>query len=87
MQFAALTFLPLLLAAIRGATRVTAAQEMLQFLKPQVQQQAWVHLVLGVWVPLLYAANFIASALTRTIRWRGIRYELISPQQTRIVAP
>jgi hypothetical protein len=87
MQFAALTFLPLLLAAIRGAIRVTAALEMLQALKSQVQQQAWIHLVLGVGVPFLYGANFIASAFTRTIRWRGIRYELISPQQTKIVTP
>jgi ceramide glucosyltransferase len=86
-HFAALTFLPLLLAAIRGAIRITAAQEMLQSLKSQVQQQAWVHLVLGVWIPFLYGANFVASAYTRTIRWRGICYELISPQQTKIVAP
>jgi ceramide glucosyltransferase len=85
MQFAALTFLPLLLAAIRGAMRVTAAQEMLESLKSQVQQQAWIHLVLGVWVPYLYGINFICSTFTRTICWRGIRYELISPQQTKIV--
>jgi ceramide glucosyltransferase len=87
MHFAALTFLPLLLAAIRGAIRITAAQEMLQSLKSQVQQQAWVHLVLGVWIPFLYGANFVASTFTRRIRWRGICYELISPQQTKIVAP
>jgi Glycosyltransferases, probably involved in cell wall biogenesis len=85
MQFAALTFLPLLLAAIRGAIRVTAAQEMLSSMKSQIQQQAWIHLLLGVWIPYLYAANFIASACTRIIRWRGIRYELISPHQTKIL--
>jgi ceramide glucosyltransferase len=85
MQFAALTFLPLLLAAIRGALRVTVAQEMLTAAKSQVQGQAWIHLVLGVVVPFLYLANIAASAITRTIRWRGIRYELISPQQTRIL--
>ena len=84
-QFAALTFLPLLLAAIRGAIRVTAAQEMLSSLKSQIQQQAWIHLLIGVWIPYLYCANFISSACTRTMRWRGIRYELISPHQTRIV--
>jgi hypothetical protein len=86
LPFAALTFLPLLLAAIRSALRVTVGQEMLPALKSQIQQQSWIHLLLGVWVPYLYAINFVASATTRTIRWRGIRYELISPQQTRIVA-
>jgi ceramide glucosyltransferase len=86
LPFAALTFLPLLLAAIRSALRVTVGQEMLPTLKSQIQQQSWIHLLLGVWVPYLYAINFVASATTRTIRWRGIRYELISPQQTRILA-
>jgi ceramide glucosyltransferase len=85
MQFAALTFLPLLLASIRGGLRVTAAQEMLPALKTQIQQQAWIHLLLGVWIPYLYAANFLTSAISRKIRWRGIRYELVSAQQTIII--
>ena len=85
MQFAALTFLPLLLAAIRGALRVTVAQEMLPQIKSQIQQQSWVHLVLGVFIPYLYCVNFAVSALGRKIRWRGISYELISPHQTRIL--
>lgn len=86
LPLAALTFLPLLLASIRAALRVTVVQEMLPSLKSQVQQQSWIHLFLGVGIPYLYAINFLASAVTRTICWRGIRYELISPQQTRILA-
>ena len=85
MQFAALTFLPLLLSAIRAALRVTAVQEMLPQIKSQIQQQSWIHLVLGVFIPYLYLANFAASAFGRRIRWRGISYELISAQQTRIL--
>jgi ceramide glucosyltransferase len=84
-QLAALTFLPLLLAAIRGALRVTAVQEMLPSLKSQIQQQSWIHLVLGIWIPFLYATNFLASAVTRKICWRGIRYQLNSPQDTVII--
>jgi ceramide glucosyltransferase len=86
LQIVALTFLPLLLASIRGALRITAVQEMLPGLKEQIQQQSWIHLVLGVWIPYLYSINFLTSALTRKISWRGIRYELISAQQTRILA-
>jgi hypothetical protein len=85
MQIAALTFLPLLLAAIRGAFRVIAVQESLPAIKNQIQQQSWIHLLLGVWIPYLYAINFLSSAITRKIRWRGIRYELISAQQTNII--
>ncbi len=86
LPLAALTFLPLLLASIRAALRVSVVQEMLPSLKSQVQQQSWIHLLLGVGIPYLFAINFLASAVTRTIRWRGIRYELVSPQQTRILA-
>jgi hypothetical protein len=85
LNLAALTFLPLLLAAIRGAIRVNAVQEMLPVLKQQIQQQAWVHLVLGAGIPFFYVVNFVHSLFTRTIRWRGIRYEIISPQQTRVL--
>jgi len=85
LQLAGLAFLPLLLSAIRSAARVSAVQEMLPAMRRQVQQQSWIHLVLGVWIPFLYTANFLASLLTRKIRWRGIRYELVSAQQTRIL--
>jgi len=85
LQIAALTFLPLLLASIRGAFRVIAVQESLPAMKEQIQQQSWIHLLLGVWIPYIYSINFLASAVTRKIRWRGIRYELISAQQTNII--
>src|SRR5262249_3302026 len=58
IEFAALAFLPLLLASIRGALRVTAAQEMLPATKQQIQEQSWIHLLVGVWIPFLYCANF-----------------------------
>ena len=87
MQIAALTFLPLLLASIRGAFRVIAVQESLPRMKDQIQQQSWIHLLLGVLIPYLYSLNFLVSAVTRKIRWRGIRYELVSAQQTNIIGP
>jgi hypothetical protein len=85
MQIAALTFLPLLLSAIRAAVRVTAVQESLSAIRDQIQRQSWIHLLLGVWIPYLYSINFLFSAITRKIRWRGMRYELISAQQTNII--
>ena len=36
-------------------------------------------------VPFLFSWNFIASLLPRRMRWRGIRYELVSPNMTRIL--
>jgi hypothetical protein len=43
------------------------------------------YIVLGVFVPYLFLLNFVMSLFTRKIRWRGVTYELISPQQTRIL--
>jgi ceramide glucosyltransferase len=85
-QLAMLTFAPMLLAGIRGGLRVAAASEILQTLRAQIAGQAWMYIVLGMFVPYLFLLNFVMSLFTRKIRWRGVTYELISPQQTRILA-
>jgi hypothetical protein len=41
---------------------------------------------LTVIIPFLYLVNFITSLITRKIRWRGAEYELISADQTHILA-
>lgn len=80
-----LTLLPMLLAAIRGGLRVAGATEVLPALRAHIVGQAWMYIVLGVFIPYLFLLNFAASLFTRKIRWRGVTYELISPQQTRIL--
>ena len=84
-QLVMLTFLPMLLAAIRGGLRVAVATEVLPALRAQIVGQAWMYIVLGVFIPYLFLLNFAVSLFTRKIRWRGVTYELISPQQTRIL--
>jgi len=84
-QLVMLTFLPMLLAAIRGGLRVAGATEVLPALRAQIVGQAWMYIALGVFVPYLFLLNFAVSLFTRKIRWRGVTYELISPQQTRIL--
>ena len=85
-HLAMLTFVPMLLAAIRGGLRVAAATEVLQPLRAQIVGQTWIYIVLGVFIPYLFLLNFVVSLFARKIRWRGVTYELISPQQTRILA-
>jgi cellulose synthase/poly-beta-1,6-N-acetylglucosamine synthase-like glycosyltransferase len=80
-----LLVLPLLLAAIRGALRVIGVTEALPAFRAQIMGQSWIYIVLGTVVPFLYLSNFVASLIGRQIRWRGIRYELISTEQTRIL--
>lgn len=86
LPLASLTFLPLLLAAIRGAIRVATVSEVLPAYRSQIMGQSWVYIVLGVFIPFLYLVNFVSSLLNRKIYWRGVRYEVISPQQTRILS-
>jgi hypothetical protein len=83
---AALTFLPVLLSMIRGALRAAGVSEVLPAYRSQIAGQAWIYVLLTVFIPFLYLANFISSLVTRKIRWRGITYELIAPGQTRIIS-
>jgi ceramide glucosyltransferase len=82
----ALLFLPILLAAIRGALRLVGVIEALPAYRSQIMGQSWIYIILTIFVPFLYLANFVTSLVSRTIRWRGVVYELISPQQTRVVS-
>jgi hypothetical protein len=83
---AMLTFLPILLGIMRSSLRVAAVTEIFSSLRSQIMGQAWIYILLTVFIPFLYVANFITSLITRKIRWRTITYELVSPTQTRILA-
>lgn len=74
-----------LLAAAKGAMRTVAVTELLPAWKAQLNEWIWVWIALAPVVPFLFAWNFLASLLTRRIRWRNIRYELVSPSVTRIL--
>jgi len=82
---ATLVVLPLLLAAIRGAVRVIGVTEALPSLRSQIMGQSWIYILLATLIPFLYLTNFIASMAGRRLTWRGIEYELISPEQTRVL--
>lgn len=80
-----LTFLPLLLSAIRSSLRLIGVTEALPAARSQISGQAWIYVLLTLFVPFLYVVNFANSLFTRKIRWRGLTYELAGPQHTRIV--
>jgi ceramide glucosyltransferase len=80
-----LTFLPILLSSIRGALRLIGVTEALPAGRSQITGQAWIYVLLTVFIPFLYVINFVNSLVTRKIRWRGVTYELASPERTRIL--
>jgi len=85
-HIAALTFLPILLSAIRSSIRLIGVTEALPAARSQIMEQAWIYILLTVFVPFLYVVNFVNSFVTRKIRWRGVAYELLGPEQTRIIS-
>lgn len=81
-----LAVLTMLLAAIRGALRVIGVTEALPAVRSVVMTQSWIYILLPVVIPFLYLLNFFTSLIGRRLKWRGIEYELISPEQTRVLS-
>ena len=84
-QLALMPFVIVLLAMAKGALRTVAVTDLLTDWKTQLNAWSWTWTVLAPIVPFLFTWNFIASLLTRHIRWRNIRYELVSPNVTRVL--
>ena len=85
VHLALMSFVIILLAALKGALRTIAVNEMLPQWKTQLNQWSWVWIALAPLVPFLFTWNFAASLLTKRTRWRNIRYELVSPSITRVL--
>jgi len=85
MELALITLVIPLLAAMKGALRTVAVDELLPQWRGPLKKWNWVWMTLAPVVSFLFAWNFLASLLTKRIRWRGIRYELVSPSTTRIL--
>jgi ceramide glucosyltransferase len=84
-HIATLIFLPVLLSSIRSSIRLIGVTEALSAGRSEIAGQAWIYILLTIFIPFLYIANFVNSLITRKIRWRGMAYELIGPGQTRII--
>jgi ceramide glucosyltransferase len=84
-QLALLTLVIPLLAALKGAVRTFAVGDLLPEWRGALQEWNWVYTVLAPVVPFLFASNFVSSLFGRSVRWRGIRYELVSPTVTRVL--
>ncbi|MFZ0636658.1 MAG: glycosyltransferase family 2 protein [Candidatus Acidiferrales bacterium] len=74
-----------LLATMKGALRTIAIGELLPEWKTKMRDWSWVWTALAPVVPFLFFWNFCVSLVSKTIRWRGIRYRLVSANQTQIL--
>jgi ceramide glucosyltransferase len=86
VQFLVLALILPIFASVRGVLRLVAVLELLPELREQLLSEGWVWVLLAPLVPFVYLYNALVAMFTRKITWRGIRYELISPLRTRIIA-
>ena len=86
IQFVVLALIPPIFASVRGVLRLVAVLELLPDLREQLLNEGWVWVLLAPLVPFVYLYNSLNAVFTRKITWRGIRYELLSPIRTRIIA-
>jgi cellulose synthase/poly-beta-1,6-N-acetylglucosamine synthase-like glycosyltransferase len=80
-----LALAPPILSMTRGVLRLAAVMELLPDWKSKLLADSWIWTLLAPFVPFLALWNSAVALFTRRIRWRGIRYLLLSPGQTRIL--
>lgn len=80
-----LAFAPPVLSMGRGILRLAAVMELLPEWKSKLLADGWIWTFLAALAPFLGLWNSLTALFTREIRWRGIRYQLLSPGQTRIL--
>ena len=80
-----LALVPPVFSMARGILRLAAIMELLPGWKSKLLSDGWIWTFLAAVVPFLSLWNSVVALFTRRIRWRGIRYELTSAGQTRII--
>jgi hypothetical protein len=74
------------LGSIKGALRLLAAREAIPQARAAVTRLWWMFCFLWPLVSLIFVYNFLKSATTRRIRWRGVCYEMKSPTETVVIS-
>ena len=74
-----------LLGSAKGVLRLLAAREMLPQARDEIASLWWMYCLLWILVSLVYLFNFIKSATTRRILWRGVLYGMRSPTETTVI--
>ena len=85
VQLALISMVVPLLAVMKGVIRTIAVNELLPEWRGKLHEWGWVWSLMAPIVPFLFSWNFILSLVSKRIRWRGIRYELIAANQVRIL--
>ena len=77
-------FTTLALGALTGMMRATIAAHLLTEDRQKIITHRWLYALCAPLVPLVYLYNITVSAFSRRIVWRGIGYEMVFADVTRI---
>ncbi len=75
-----------ILSAAKAHLRLKAAAIAMNGCEELLRKQAFPQLVLWAVTPFIYLVNCLMAAFSRTIRWRGTHYEIVSPTETNILS-
>jgi ceramide glucosyltransferase len=73
------------LGVLRGFLRFRAIRLIRHDSRKEIGRFAWCYLFLSPLVSTLTAYTLLASAFTSSLEWRGVRYELRSPHEVRVI--
>ena len=85
LQFLLLALIPPVLSAIRGIQRLVAVLDLLPEYRNKLLAYAWAWTIAAPLVPFISLYDSVVAVFRRRIKWRGIRYDLVSTRDTRIV--
>jgi cellulose synthase/poly-beta-1,6-N-acetylglucosamine synthase-like glycosyltransferase len=85
IQILLLALAPPVLSMGRGVLRLAAIMEVLPEWKSQLLADGWIWTFVAALAPFVALWNSLVALFSKQIRWRGIRYQLLSPGQTRIL--
>ena len=74
-----------LLGAVRGLFRWRMIRRIRPEQRERLKRDFWGYLLLGPLTATLTACNLAVSLFTSTILWRGVRYEMASSREVRVV--
>jgi ceramide glucosyltransferase len=75
----------LLLGLAKGRIRTIVARELFPAERQVLQRRGSCYWLLAPIVPWVMLFNFLVAGFTRRIEWRGTEYELVSPDQVRVL--
>lgn len=74
------------LQSVNAAVLLRVVQRMLPDEAVKLERMKWKYMILAPLGSVLIFLNSVLSRLTNEITWRGIRYRLVSPTQTEVLA-